>query len=55
MTLILKLTLPPSPGQLQLLILDIKYFENPRQKKRNIYCLAKKKSMESIAELKGKT
>ena len=43
------------PGQLQLLILDIKYFENPRQKKRNIYCLAKKKSMESITELKGKT
>ena len=42
-------------GPLQLLILDVKYFENPRQKKRNIYCLARKREMEKNSVEKGKT
>jgi len=46
---------PIIAGPLQLLILDIKYFENPRQKRRNVYCLARKREMEKHSELKAKT
>merc|ERR1712203_1343395 len=46
---------PIIAGPLQLLILDVKYFENPRQKRRNVYCLARKREMEKNSELKGKT
>merc|ERR1712203_375645 len=46
---------PIIAGPLQLLILDIKYFENPRQKRRNVYCLARKREVERNSELKGKT
>merc|ERR1711935_264514 len=47
---------PIIAGPLQLLILDIKYFENPRQKRRNVYCLARKREVEKNSELlKGKT
>merc|ERR1712243_452771 len=38
------------PGNLKLIILNFQYFESPRQKRRKVYCLARKrKVMESSA------
>merc|ERR1712126_554992 len=44
------LTMTFATGNLKLIILNFQYFESPRQKRRKVYCLARKrKVMESSA------
>merc|ERR1712098_357278 len=40
---------PMVPGKLKLIILNFQYFESPRQKRRNTYCLARKRKVESLS------